>query len=391
MHTVSSLNEYIRLKLEFDENLTNIEVKGEISGIKVYSSGHIYFTLKDEHSQVSAVIFNGVDKDIKIKEGQGIIAQGSVKVYKPKGAYKLIIEKIEMLGKGDLYKRFLSLKAELKAKGYFDKTKRRLPKIPKSVGIVTSKEGAVIKDLIVNITRRFPGLELKIYSVQVQGENAKYEISKAINTLDNLNLDLIVIARGGGSLEDLWAFNEMIVLKSIYNSKTPIVSAVGHETDFVLSDFVADLRAPTPSTAAELIVPDKETIINQIKAHIEDMKRIIKNNLEIRMLRIKNLLNKNLINIILNKVDNYNIVLDNINYKAISLAKSFLEKAEYKLDKISLRLEAKNIKKQLKQGFAIVSVDDKIIKSFAEAKKYKKLAINFYDGHMKTKVDRYGV
>jgi exodeoxyribonuclease VII large subunit len=265
VYTVTQINSYIKNMFRQDFVLNRLSVKGEISNCKYHTSGHIYFTLKDESGTLSAIMFAGQAKSLKIRleNGMQVIVTGHVDVYERDGKYQIYVTTVKTDGIGDLYQRYEQLKKQFEEMGYFsNEYKRSIPYFSTKIGIVTAETGAAIQD-IKNISyRRNPYVSLILYPALVQGENAKYSIVKGIRTLDEMNLDVIIVGRGGGSIEDLWAFNEEIVVEAIFNAKTPIISAVGHETDFTIADFVSDLRAPTPSAAAELAVADI-TLIEQ--------------------------------------------------------------------------------------------------------------------------------
>ena len=267
VYTVSELNREIKVVLE--DTYPEIWVEGEISNFKTYSSGHMYFSLKDQEAQISAVIFQGVNRSFKFKleDGLKVIARGRVTAYPKRGEYQIIINLIEPSGKGALQLAFEQLKAKLEKEGLFDQTRKRpIPLLPKRIGIVTSPTGAAIRDILTVINRRFSEVEILIYPVRVQGDEAKYDIVSAIEYLNSAypETDVLLVGRGGGSYEDLWAFNEEIVARAIASSRIPVISCVGHEIDFTIADFVADLRAPTPSAAAELVVKDKSELVDRI-------------------------------------------------------------------------------------------------------------------------------
>ena len=268
--TVSQLTRRIKALLE--ENLGRVLVQGEISSLARPSSGHIYFTLKDQDSQIKAALFKGNAAKIpfEIENGQELLAEGRVSVYGPRGEYQLIVERLQPIGVGALQLAFEQLKDKLKRRGWFEERhKKELPYIPKGIGVVTSPTGAVIKDILNTLDRRFDSIPVLIAPCMVQGDGAAQAIARQIEKLDqNPDIEVIIVGRGGGSLEDLWAFNEEIVADAIFNAETPIISAVGHETDFSLADFVADLRAPTPTAAAELVAPIKDELLEGL-AHTE--------------------------------------------------------------------------------------------------------------------------
>ncbi len=258
--SVTQLNEYVNTLLKRDALLGKLSVRGEISGFKRHSSGHLYFSLKDEGALIRCVMFrqSAIALNFSPQDGQSVKVSGSVSLYAKDGQYQMYVTQIEREGEGELFRRFLLLRTKLEARGYFEEShKKQIPLLPRCVGVITSPTGAAIQD-IVNITkRRFPSMKLLLYPVKVQGEGAAEEIANAIYEMNCKNeADVLIVGRGGGSLEDLWAFNEEAVAESIYKSEIPVVSAVGHEIDFTIADFVADLRAPTPSSAAELCVPE---------------------------------------------------------------------------------------------------------------------------------------
>lgn len=264
--TVSELT--LKIKKQLEERFEEIWVEGEISNFRNPSSGHYYFTLKDDKSQIRAVIFRFMGRYLKFElhDGLSVICKGRINVYEPRGEYQLILDYMEPKGIGALQLAFEQLKERLEKEGLFDPAhKKPIPLLPRKIGVVTSPTGAAIKDLLNIIGRRFPNVEILINPVKVQGEGAAHEIASAIDELNNIpGIDVIIVTRGGGSLEDLWAFNEEIVARAIYYSSIPIISAVGHEIDFTIADFVADLRAPTPSAAGELVVKDKDELTNLV-------------------------------------------------------------------------------------------------------------------------------
>ena len=272
VYSVTEVNSYIKHMFEQDFVLNNVYVKGEISNCKYHTSGHIYFTLKDKGGVIACVMFAGNRRGLnfRLEEGLKVTAFGSVNVYERDGKYQLYVKEVKMDGQGDLYRKFELLKAELLEMGMFDASyKKSLPKYAMKVGIVTAKTGAAIQDIINIATRRNPHVQLYLYPAIVQGAEAAPTIVQGIRTLDELGLDVIIVGRGGGSLEDLWAFNEEIVARAIFSCNTPIISAVGHETDTTIADYVADMRAPTPSAAAELAVFDYNAYLAELKGYLD--------------------------------------------------------------------------------------------------------------------------
>lgn len=283
VYSVSQVNAYIKNMFAQDFALNKISVKGEVSNCKYHSSGHIYFTLKDEKSAISAVMFAGNRKGLsfKLEEGQKVAAKGSVEVYERDGRYQLYAQEITKEGIGDLFERFQKLRDELEEMGMFSpEYKKPIPRHAKTVGIVTAPTGAAIRDIMNISLRRNPYVQLYLYPALVQGEHAKESIVKGIETLDQMGLDVLILGRGGGSIEDLWAFNEECVARAVFACSTPVISAVGHETDVTISDYVADMRAPTPSAAAELAVFDFSQFEEQVELYRNTLKKTMERKLE---------------------------------------------------------------------------------------------------------------
>ena len=295
IYSVTQVNLYIKNMFVRDYALNNIYIKGEVSNCKYHTSGHIYFTLKDDKGQMACVLFAGQRSGLQfqMKEGQSVIALGSISVYERDGKYQLYAKEIVLDGAGALYLKYEQLKKSLEEEGLFDQThKKIIPPYPKKVGIVTAKTGAALQDIINISARRNPYVQLILYPALVQGAGAAETVASGIRRLDKLGVDTIIIGRGGGSIEDLWAFNEEVVARAIYECNTPIISAVGHETDVTIADFVADLRAPTPSAAAELAIRDIKTILTDIADYNQTLnyylqKKIVAYRNEIKQLALK--------------------------------------------------------------------------------------------------------
>lgn len=294
IYTVSQVNSYIKNMFTQDFALNKISVKGEVSNCKYHPSGHIYFTLKDGGSQIGAVMFASQRKNLgfRMEEGQQVVAEGTVDVYERDGKYQLYARSITLDGTGDLFRRFEQLRNELEEMGMFDGCyKQPIPRYAKRVGVVTASTGAAIRDIMNISARRNPYVQLILYPALVQGTEAKYSIVKGIQTLDRMNLDVIIVGRGGGSIEDLWAFNEEMVARAIFECGTPVISAVGHETDVTIADYVADMRAPTPSAAAELAVFD----YSQFEAQTDLYRRTLNRGMERRLERVRYRLNQDVL------------------------------------------------------------------------------------------------
>ncbi|MCL1989672.1 MAG: exodeoxyribonuclease VII large subunit [Defluviitaleaceae bacterium] len=273
--TVTALTKYLKLKFDVDFHLQNLMLKGEVSNFKRHTRGHFYFTLKDEQTQISAVMFANSAKNVKFEpvNGMQVIVTGRVSLYEPSGTYAIHVSQMTEDGVGNLYVAFNQLKEKLAAQGLFsDQHKKQLPKLPKAIGIITSPTGAAIRDMVTTIRRRSPNVQIYLYPALVQGEAAAADIVNKIQQVNHEHLvDVIIVGRGGGSIEDLWAFNEEVVAQALFASQLPVISAVGHETDMTIADFVADVRAPTPTAAAELAAPhlvDVLTYLGQLKSRL---------------------------------------------------------------------------------------------------------------------------
>ncbi|MDO5823700.1 exodeoxyribonuclease VII large subunit [Methanobrevibacter sp.] len=412
-YTVSQINAYINKKLKFDSNLKNILIKGEISNYKEYPSGHSYFTLKDEKSKIDAVMFKGnKDRFLKFKpeNGMKVIIKGKIEVYEKNGNYQLYATKMTEDGEGNLHLAFEQLKKELSRKGLFDDShKKEIPKYPKRIGVVTAQTGAAIRDIITTIKKRYPICEILIFPTLVQGDLAAPQIVKQINHAQISDIDTLIVGRGGGSIEDLWPFNEEIVAYAIYNCKVPVISAVGHEIDFTISDFVADKRAPTPTGAAMIAVPDinsvknnviqlsnrliknmnNEIVQNKTKLKHISKKQIFKNPesiYEIKSMSLDNLVSK------LNYVSK-SIIKDN-KTKLSNLENSIIMKNPIEITKSKREACLRNIEKleilnpllTLKRGYTLAKSNDKVVSSAKDVKKGDKLDVEFNDGTVNTKV-----
>ncbi|SFD52883.1 Exodeoxyribonuclease VII large subunit [Lentibacillus persicus] len=277
--TVSALTKYIKRKFETDPHMKNLWLKGEISNFKHHSRGHMYLTVKDDNARIQAVMFAGNNRKLKFRpeNGMNVLIRGDIGVFEQFGQYQLYIQQMEPDGLGSLYLAFEQLKEKLAKQGYFEnERKKKLPKYPENIGIITSPTGAAVRDIITTIKRRYPIVQTTIIPVLVQGENAPHSIADAITRANhNTNFDLLIVGRGGGSIEELWGFNEEIVANAIYKSSIPIISAVGHETDITISDFTADMRAPTPTGAAEIAVPSRLELLHNVQSMQRSMSRIV--------------------------------------------------------------------------------------------------------------------
>lgn len=427
---ISALNEYI--KVMFDENsfLHKIYLKGEISNFKNHTRGHLYFTLKDETSRISAVMFYNKALSLKFKpeDGMNVLVEGRISCYPAQGTYQIYVDSMEMDGLGNLYIEYEKLKKKLASEGLFGASfKKPIPKYPKRIGIITASTGAAIRDILSTIKRRYPICETILFPSLVQGASAAPEIVRQIRRANEYDLDVIICGRGGGSIEDLWAFNEEIVARAIFESKIPIISAVGHEVDFTIADFVADLRAPTPTGAAEMAVPTKNDIEVLLKEKKSRLNALIKNNLKTKIERVKSLktsfvlknpmslyelkeqkldtlmdgLNKNMQKKIVENEVRLNTLKNNIVLKrplaSFEITKNNLENYQVKIkEDINRILEKKEHEQKLlvntlklvnplnilDKGYSLVAKENKIIKDSSDLELEDKINIKLKKGEI---------
>ncbi len=383
--TVSQVNTYIKALLDESAPLKNIYVTGEISNfLHYFRSGHMYFTLKDEKSQLKAVMFASYAQRLKFKpeDGMKVICRGRISAYEKDGVYQLYVEDMQPDGIGALNLAYEQLKAKLSKEGLFDEAnKKPIPKYPSRIGVATSDMGAAIED-IKNITkRRYPLAELVIMPTIVQGDQAPADIVHSIRTLDAIeNIDVIIVGRGGGSIEDLWAFNTEEVARAVYNCSKPVISAVGHETDFTICDFVADLRAPTPSAAAEIAVPDAENLISYINALKSDLSIRLKRRLENEYQRLDDLTNKSVLSDVSLYLSNYSERLDAQKTALVDSFAKFTDRQAVRLSEQAARLDALSPLAILGRGYCVAGKENEIVKSINEIKCGDSLKITFNDG-----------
>lgn len=388
--SVTDLNKYIKEKIAGDEMLNNVLVKGEISNYKHHYTGHLYFTLKDDNSLIKCIMFKSFAEKLKFepKDGMKVMILGTVSVFERDGVYQIYAKAMQEDGMGSLYKAYEEMKARLEKEGLFDVAhKKKIPLMPKCIGVLTSNTGAVIRDIINVSTRRNPNVYIKLLPVPVQGPGAAEKIVDAIKTMNEEKLaDVIIVARGGGSLEDLWPFNEEIVARAIYESELPIISAVGHETDFTIADFVADLRAPTPSAAAELAVPNISDIILKLDSYNNRYKLALKKKVEFMKLRYEKCMNSRVFKDPTQKI-NEKYILTDMKVKSIqnSIAKIYNEKKTIMVKYIS-KLDALSPLKTLTRGYSLVQLEGKVVKSVKQLKKDDEIDIRLSDGKAKAKI-----
>lgn len=361
VYTVSQVNAYIKNMFAQDFALNRIYIKGEISNCKYHTSGHIYFTLKDQGGVIPAVMFAGNRKGLnfRLEEGQNVVCLGSISIYEKAGNYQLYAKEIILEGAGALYQKFEQLKEELESMGMFDPMyKKPIPKYALKVGICTASTGAAIRDIMNIARRRNPYVQLYLCETLVQGENAAPSIVNSIRRLDAMNLDIIIVGRGGGSIEDLWAFNEEIVARAIFNCNTPIISAVGHETDTTIADYVADLRAPTPSAAAELAVFDISEFADRLSAVRQKITKDFISKLEYHKLIVKNYEKRLSYLSPVNQILTKKQYLNDLSVKMGMLMEKILNDRKHFIRLYAQRLNDNSPLKRISNGFAYVTDDN---------------------------------
>lgn len=388
--TVTDLNRYMKEKIDGDESLNNVLVKGEISNFKRHYTGHLYFTLKDENSLIKCIMFKGYTANLKFtpKDGMSVLVFGSVSVFERDGVYQIYCKAMQEDGMGNLYTAYEQLKEKLEKEGLFSKEhKKQIPFMPNVIGVLTSETGSVIRDIINVASRRNPNVVLRLFPVPVQGEGAGEKIAKAIQIMNEKKLaEVLILARGGGSLEDLWPFNEEIVARAIYSSKLPIISAVGHETDFSISDFVADLRAPTPSAAAELAVPNITEVKVALTNYQNRYKMALKKKIQLMQLRYEKCLTRRVLKEPLQTIHERLIVLDKL-VRSIEhhTQKQIQEKKAFAMKTIS-KLDALSPLKTLTRGYCITQKKGSVITSVKQLSQNDKLELQFSDGKIGAQV-----
>ena len=410
--SVTAINKYLKARFDSDDNLRVVFLKGEISNIKYHTTGHIYFSIKDETSKINAIMFSSSAKKLLFKpvDGAKVLVTGRISVYEATGGYQIYVDEMLEDGIGNLYIAFEKLKQDLSKERLFDqKYKKPIPKIPSRVGVVTASTGAAIKDIISTIKRRYPICEVILFPSLVQGDNAKEDIVKNIKLAQDYDLDVLIVGRGGGSIEDLWPFNEEIVARAIFNSNVPIISAVGHEIDFTIADYVADMRAPTPTGAAEMAVPNITDLINHINNLKIRLNESINKNINYQKLYLDSIKNsyaiKNPLIMYENKKQKLDILLDklnktlvkkydNVKYKLDIIKNNYIlnnpnllyKEKVIKLDNLIEKLELVNPLGVLKRGYTLTYKDNKIISSIEDVKKGDNLTLKLHNGEINTTV-----
>ena len=382
--SVTELNSYIKNKIADDEYLNNVLIKGEISNFKNHYTGHMYFTLKDENSLIKCVMFKTYAQKLNFmpKDGMRVFVLGGVSVFERDGVYQIYVKAMQEDGVGILYKKYEELKQRLEQEGYFaEEHKKAIPQMPKIIGVLTSQTGSVIRDIINVSTRRNPNVNIRLYPVPVQGEGAAEKIADGIKFMNKNQLaDVLILARGGGSLEDLWPFNEEIVAHAIYNSEIPVISAVGHETDFSISDFVADLRAPTPSAAAELAVPDVYEVKQKINSYQNRLRLSLVKKVEIMKLRYEKCMSSRVFKEPLRNINDNYLKVDTYIKKLENIIKTKQKEEKTKYVELVAKLDTLSPLKTLTRGYSLVEKNNNIIKSAKDVNTGDKIDLKFSDG-----------
>ncbi len=388
--SVSDLNKYMKEKVASDEYLNSVLVKGEISNFKHHYTGHLYFTLKDESSLIKCIMFKTSTATLNFvpKDGMKVIVLGTVSVFERDGVYQIYCKAMKEDGMGDLYTAYEKLKAKLENEGLFDaKYKKKIPFMPKVIGVLTSNTGSVIKDIINVSTRRNPNVYIRLLPVPVQGEGACIKIADAIKIMNEKKLaDVIIVARGGGSLEDLWPFNEEVVARAIFDSEIPIISAVGHETDFTIADFVADLRAPTPSAAAELAVTDITDLKYTLNSYNNRFKQALQNRTKLMRLRYEKCINSRAFTNPKQKINDKYVLLDKSLKRIENAIKNKIKDEKIKSAELISKLDAMSPLKTLTRGYSLTECNGKVITKSSMLVKDDEISITFQDGKKKARV-----
>lgn len=390
-YSVSEINQYIKNMFIKDGILNRIYVKGEVSNCKYHTSGHIYFTLKDALGQLACVMFAGQRRGLafRLEEGQSVIVLGSINVYERDGKYQLYASEVILDGQGILYEKFERLKKSLQEEGLFDPAhKKPIPAYPNKIGIVTASTGAAIQDIINISTRRNPYVQLVLYPAQVQGTGSAASVAKGIKLLDKMELDTIIVGRGGGSIEDLWAFNEEIVARAIYQCNTPVISAVGHETDVTIADFVSDLRAPTPSAAAELAINDYQTFQIIIQEYQHKLYREMQQRLKLYDNKIKEYKLRLMYASPAFQLKQRRQLLIDTEQKMLLLMNQKVKEKRHLLELYIARMEGLSPISKLSKGYALIVGEDNVpVQSIYKVSKKEILTVSLLDGDIKTRVE----
>ncbi len=411
--SVTALTKYIKYKFDQDKHLKNILLEGEISNFKHNVRGHFYFTLKDQKASISAVMFKGNAWKVKFepKDGMNVLVRGYVSVFEVAGSYQVYVESMEEVGMGNLYQAYLQLKDKLQKAGYFEaQHKQPLPQFPSQIAVLTSATGAAVRDIINIISRRYPLVKILVYPTTVQGENAKHEIVENIKRAqENSDNDLIIVGRGGGSIEDLWAFNEEIVAEAIFQCRLPIISAVGHETDFTIADFVADKRAPTPSGAAEIAVPDQMSLLRDIQNYQSRIVDALRRSIRLRKEKLEDITNRYVLKDPNRLFERHANTLETLQHRLLQTnpekkIKESLEnlsrQSQYlhrnlaviinhkskQLERLTDKLKVQNPRLIIEQGYSLTKKDGKVIRSVKDLSIGDTVEMEMMDGSFKATI-----
>ena len=386
---VSELNSYIKKLIADEPILGNVMVKGEVSNFKIHSSGNVYLSLKDKDSKVNCIILRrNFAQDMVIKDGTKIIASGSVRVYERDGAYQLYINSVEVEGMGNLYYQYLQMKERLEKEGLFSPMhKKKIPRFPKVIGVITSPTGAVIRDIINVVSRRYPRVEIKLFPVLVQGERSEESLIRALDFFNRRDdIDTIIIGRGGGSLEELWSFNSEALARKIFDSKIPIISAVGHETDYTICDFVADLRAPTPSSAAELATPDLKDLLASQDILVKRMSRAVSNKIEIERQKVSRSIEKTHTIVQKDMIDMSYVRLDRMQERMAASVDRRMVDYKNKLSLIGVSMGNLNPFSVMDRGYSVVESSGGLVQKTTDVELGEDIDILLSDGSLRCQV-----
>lgn len=390
--SVAEITRYIRDVLEYDKNLSKIFVKGEVSNLRKQSSGHIYFSLKDDKSQIKCVFFKRSNEDLKfdLEDGMNIIVMGDIEVYEPRGEYSIIVKQAYPQGDGALHIAFIQLKKKLEKEGLFSQEyKKKIPEFPRKIGVITSGSGAALHDILNVVKKRYPVAKIAVFPTIVQGEKSASDIVDSLNLANKFSgIDVIILGRGGGSLEDLWSFNEEKVVRAIFESKIPIISAVGHETDFTISDFVADVRAPTPSAAAEIAVPDKEEIKKRLNYFKEKGSREIQNKLNFYKHWLEQIKGKFIFKKPFELIYKKYQEVDQKGYEINNSILKILSDKKKKVEILGSKIEGLNPEAILERGYGIVMSENKILKNSFDVNEGNNIKVILSKGELDAEVKR---
>ncbi len=388
--SVTELNQYVKNKVASDEFLNSVYVAGEISNFKHHYTGHMYFTLKDENALIKCVMFKNATTHLTFlpKDGMKVNVLGSVGVFERDGVYQIYVQAMQEDGIGNLYAKYEQLKEKLEQEGLFDEAhKKKIPFMPNIIGVLTSNTGAVIRDIINVSTRRNPNVYIRLLPIPVQGEGAAVKIVEAIQLMNEKKLaDVIILARGGGSLEDLWPFNEEIVARAIYASELPVVSSVGHETDFTIADFVADLRAPTPSAAAELVVADREDLKNTMDSYENRLKLSLRRKTQLMRLQLEKCMNSIVYKEPFQKINQYYLQVDRLNQQIEEAMNKKIKELKMDFSQKITKLDALSPLKTLSRGYCIAEINGEIVARAEKLKSDMEVDLKFQDGEVKAKI-----